>query len=132
MDPSKHFIKVYLKNNTASEDINLHPLPIYGCDLLCPLDNFLNIVKDMVVEDITKACKSQKYGTYSHATLVAAITFVTTVSIVLIVLTVLSCRTLTNKYQYQHNPLWQHERINLVAGMDNLDDDDDDDENVFL
>jgi len=105
MDPSKHFIKVYLKNNTASEDINLRPLPIYGCDLLCPLDNFLNIAKDMVVEDITKACKSQKYGTYSHATLVAAITFVTTVSIVLIVLTVLSCRTLTNKYQYQHNPL---------------------------
>lgn len=77
-DPSKHFIKVYLKNNTASEEINPRPLPIYGqfknyfyhinfyyiffikgCDLLCPLDNFLNIVKDMVVEDITTACKSR-------------------------------------------------------------------------
>jgi hypothetical protein len=51
------YVQVYLKNNTANESIQMNPMTIFGCDRLCPLHEFMEIVSDKVVSDFDAVCQ---------------------------------------------------------------------------
>lgn len=52
-------MQAYLKNNTADEEIKFQLFPIKGCDVLCPLDTFLSLTKDLIVTNYPVECKSK-------------------------------------------------------------------------
>ncbi len=54
---SNYFIQAYYKNNTANEPINYQLMTIYGCDTLCPLNQFIAITNNLVVSNFSSACK---------------------------------------------------------------------------
>ncbi|XP_063222651.1 venom acid phosphatase Acph-1 [Bacillus rossius redtenbacheri] len=53
-DGAGHAVKVYLRNTTEAEP---HLLRIPGCDTLCPLDQFVELTRDVVPTDLAELCK---------------------------------------------------------------------------
>lgn len=54
-----YFVQAYLKNNTPSNPINYQNLKIHGCETLCPLDKFMQITQDLVINDYSNECLYQ-------------------------------------------------------------------------
>lgn len=61
---SAYFIRVYLKNNTADQPIYLRPMKIDGCAELCPIPQFMSIIKDRIITDWSSACAAQNSKLY--------------------------------------------------------------------
>ena len=62
-----YYVQAYLKNNTADEEIKFQLLPIKGCDVLCPLDTFLSLTKDLIVTNYPVECKSKsRFSVYKN------------------------------------------------------------------
>ena len=57
VDSSDLFVQAYYKNNTANETINYRAMTIDGCPQLCPLDTFMELTKELVVNDFQSECK---------------------------------------------------------------------------
>jgi hypothetical protein len=77
VNSSEYYIQVYSKNNTAYEEIKFKPMQIYGCDELCPLSRFNEIIKDKTVEDFNSVCKRRNSVlALSSATLTMTASFV--------------------------------------------------------
>ncbi len=73
-DSSEYYIKVYFKNNTANETIQLRPMTMKGCEELCPLKSFSKMMQDKVITDFNTACglpsvlfETQKSDIYTMA-----------------------------------------------------------------
>ena len=54
---NNYFVQVYYKNNSAEEPINYQLMTIYGCENLCPFNQFLEIISNLIVDDYKTACK---------------------------------------------------------------------------
>lgn len=59
MNKENYFVQVFFKNNTGDEPIHFHNMKIHGCDMLCPIDKFMEITENMIVDDFPNACEFQ-------------------------------------------------------------------------
>jgi hypothetical protein len=86
------FIQLFAKNNTATEPIQFQPVQVYGCeDTLCPLAQFLTVIKDKTVEDFGSVCKKSTVYVVSSVTLMMAASFVALIGMCLSAWAVRSC-----------------------------------------
>lgn len=132
VDSDQHFIQVFYKNNSIDEPIKYRQLTISGCDQLCPLDKFMELTKELVVDDFNKACQPKPASLlFTRLVVTIVILLVGIISTAIALFTLRTLKQLRSKrsFQFRHQPLWQYERINLVAEED--DDDDDQEEDVF-
>lgn len=99
-------MQVYLKNNTVNETIDFKEVTIYGCEKLCPLEDFFRITDSMIVTDFTKECikKNTKLNLY-NLTFVSAVIFALVISLVVSVFSIISCRYSLKRFQYRHGDL---------------------------
>lgn len=57
LDKENYFVQVFLKNNTAKEEIQFRPMTMDGCETLCPLDKFMELTDDLIIHDFQAECK---------------------------------------------------------------------------
>ena len=116
LNGSDYFVKVFFKNSTAGEKIEFRPMTIHGCDELCPLARFLEIVNDKTVEDFSSVCRKSPVIPFNGRTLVLAIGFVALIGVLVAVVSVVLCRRRRageDEISYQRQQLWRNERIGL-------------------
>lgn len=56
---NNYYVKVFYKNNTASEDINYRNVKMFGCDNLCPIEKFTKLTQDLIINDFPSECESK-------------------------------------------------------------------------
>lgn len=116
---SNYFIQVLLKNNSDSQQIDLIKLKIYGCENLCPLEDFIKITEKMVVQDSAQACAKQMILIgISSVTFIISIVLCASVAVVFAVASVLTYRFSIKRSSFRDDQLSQYERINLFAEED--------------
>ena len=55
-----YYVQVLYKNNKPWEPIELTPVRVNGCDYLCPLSNFYELIQENLVQDFTNVCQIKK------------------------------------------------------------------------
>ncbi len=123
----------------------MSPIFCKGCESnLCPLETFLEAIKNKIVGDFATECASQKSVAkkpskfnYTNLTFLIAGVFALTASVFTILCSLVSFRhIIKNKLGFSSRRLqneYKFERINLTVGDidEDIDDDDDEDDEIF-
>ena len=51
-----YYVQVLLKNSKPNDPISINPVKIDGCDIICPLDQFVSLLKAGLITDYNAAC----------------------------------------------------------------------------
>lgn len=103
---SKYYVQVFIKNNTIDEEITLKEVNIYGCDKLCPLDDFMRITDSMIINDYSKECAVKNSRIYLYNfTFIFAVAFALIVSLIVSVFSIISCRYSLKRFQYRQGDI---------------------------
>ena len=86
VNDSSYYIAAFYKNNKPDSPMTIEPVTMGNCAHLCPLDEFMEIVKDKMVSDFKVACYNIERSYYSTNVLAVILIVVLIVVIVCIVL----------------------------------------------